>query len=50
MPVLQYDLDFVRLGRAERVHPEVRPFSAELQTLKMKSVEELSEFYESKVG
>lgn len=45
----QSEVDFVRLGRLERIHPEVRRFSAEKLTQRFTSVAELQRFYESKV-
>ncbi|KAF0310493.1 DNA replication ATP-dependent helicase/nuclease DNA2 [Amphibalanus amphitrite] len=40
--------DFVRLGRAGRVHAELQKFGAEIQTQSLTTPEEMEKFYDSK--
>lgn len=44
-----YDVDFLRLGRLSRIHPDLRSHADEIVTQKFKSVSSFSEFYESKL-
>lgn len=47
--VFQNNIGFIRLGRSERIHPDLRSYSAELNTLKMTEVEDLAKYYNSSV-
>ncbi len=48
--IFQHEVDFVRVGRVERIHADIKPYSAELLTKKYKSVAEVTQFYASKVS
>jgi len=43
------DVAMLRLGRVERIHPDLRQFSDEFLTRDISSVDELDKFYASKV-
>jgi len=43
------DVEMLRLGRLERIHPSLHRFSDELLTRDISSVDELGKFYASKV-
>lgn len=45
----QFDIDIVRIGRLGKIHMDIRPFSAETLTAGFRTVQELNDFYLSKV-
>ena len=47
--LLQFDVDLVRIGRLAKIHADIRPFAAETLTAGFKTVQELEDFYLSKV-
>ncbi|XP_064619573.1 DNA replication ATP-dependent helicase/nuclease DNA2-like [Lineus longissimus] len=48
LKLIQNKVDFLRLGRLEKIHPSVQPYSAEVLTRDIHSVAELESFYASK--
>ncbi len=46
----QYEIDFLRIGRLQRIHPDIRPYAAEALTEGITTVKDLADFYQSKVG
>ena len=49
-PLQEQFTDFVRLGRAGRVHADLQPFCAETLTAALTTPEEMEAFYDSKVN
>lgn len=47
--LFQAGLDFLRLGQAHKLLPEIQPYSAEVAAADIKTVNELRDFYASKV-
>lgn len=45
----KFNVDFVRLGRVEKIHPEIQPHSAAVLTESIKDVAGLAELFENKV-
>uniref|UniRef100_T1IXE8 DNA replication ATP-dependent helicase/nuclease n=1 Tax=Strigamia maritima TaxID=126957 RepID=T1IXE8_STRMM len=43
-----YGIDFLRLGKCSKIHPDIHPFAAEKLVQKLTTVKDLKEFYESK--
>jgi DNA replication ATP-dependent helicase Dna2 len=50
LKLIQNKVDFLRIGRLEKIHPSVQPYSADVCTKDIHSVAELENFYASKVG
>lgn len=46
---VQVNVDFIRLGRLERIHSELQSHAADRLTKSLRSVEQLTQFYKSKV-
>ena len=46
---LQNQVDFLRLGSVQKVHPDIQPYVACNAAKHIKTVKELKNFYESKV-
>ena len=46
----QLDIEMTRLGRLAKIHPDIVAFCAEHQTRDLHTVDELTDFYNSKVS
>ena len=49
MSLQDFGVDFVRLGRQESVHASIHPYLSEVATKKMATVEQVKEYYESRL-
>jgi hypothetical protein len=47
--ITQAGLDFLRLGQVHKLLPEIQPYSTEIGAADIKTVNELRDFYASKV-
>lgn len=47
--IFQHKVDFLRIGRLDRIHSSIQPFAAERLTDRLKTVADLTDFYNSKV-
>ncbi|KAJ3091268.1 Tripartite DNA replication factor [Quaeritorhiza haematococci] len=49
LKLIEFGVDFLRLGNAQKVHPHIYPYTTQYQRDKLKTVEDMAAFYESKM-